>query len=145
MALITRKKRPNARLDRFKELCAMGQTADEASKAVGFSESTGHKYRTKYVDEIKAMAAARFNAMAPQAIAALEKLLADKSGAVKLGAVNRILEGAELGITHRSEVTYFKSDADLDAELLEGCGGDPEKVKQILAIINSENQAKHLH
>lgn len=144
MALLERKKKPNQRLARFKELCSQGNTAEEAGKSVGFADTTAIKYRTKYAKEIKAMAAERFDQLAPEAIKTLHGLLADKSGNVRLGAVNRILEGAELGIVHKSEVTYFKTDQQLDDELLEACGGSQEKVLRLLALIQEEEKKNGL-
>ena len=142
MALLTRKKKPNQRLVRFKELCAKGMKAEEAGAAVGFAATTATKYRTKHAKEIKAMAADRFDLLVPEAVAALHGNLTDRSGAVRQAAANRILEGADLGVINKSEVRYFKTDQELDNELLEACGGDPEVVRQVLGLIAAEKKSK---
>lgn len=135
------KDRKNPKLDRFITLCSMGQTSKEAGLAVGYSESTAERYRTAYKDKIKEQAATRFDASTPEAINTIIGLLKTGTGSVKLAAANRLLEGANLGVVHRSEVTH-KTEEELDAQLLAACGGDPEKVKQLLAALRDDGEVK---
>jgi hypothetical protein len=132
MALLTRKRKKNVRLERFVLLCANGVTPAEAAKEVGFKESTGRFYASTHSAEIHKLAMDRLRRLTPGAVATIAKLCGEsRSAAVQLAAANRILDAAGEGVVHKQEVIH-RTDADLVQALLDAVGGDKTAARGVL-------------
>lgn len=136
MALLTRRPKPNPRLERFKTLCAQGMTAREAGDTVGYSEATAKLYKWKHREEIARIALQWFHALVPSALTAIQELTETGTGQARLNAASRVLEGIGAGVVHKSEVTH-KTAQELDDALLSAFNGDQSKLDAFLEMMRT--------
>jgi hypothetical protein len=132
------RRRENPNFEKTLDLLSQGVKHSEIATLTGYKESTVKQYSYDYKDQIRQRAVEHLSRCVPIALGELIKLVTSAtSEAVKLNAINRVLEANNMGVIHKSEIRH-KTDAELDDMLTEAFGDDQTAKEQFLKLIKGE-------